>query len=497
MKLGSLPTFFHSSIANPSAHDAIDNGNVECKVLKADDDAREVEHEKTSVLESKSNGMYKDPLPSGKCNRDGVGNTQRPLSYIEADDSIGETTNESNNMVASYSNPNTGRELSQNETVFYTDKAVTQTELPELTICYNASSFNVVKDICIDEGVPSRDRIFTDKGKVDHRKIIDMLYSDLVGSGDLMKEGVDSFLPSSEDGKFVNGSYKEVEKRHREDNLLEEVVGDVNATDDGQLISGVNHKRVTMKGNPKMSIEEEESNVDAREKIVNYTFDEHVMPDKSLLLRARNFDGRHYYSSELPVIDQQAVEGHDTNKIVDVDLRPLGATKGTKLATSTSPSANEISLGCNNTKDLLFDRRVENGSITFDFNSSSSAKSARMEGAETADHQHSAQNFSMSGLEDKALDSLTGSTRSFFIQHGYGESDHSGSVSDPITYSGLIPYSGNTSLRSESSTASTRSFAFPVLQSEWNSSPVKMAKPDRRQLKRHRGWWISVLCCKF
>lgn len=340
---GSLPTFFHSSIANPSAHDAIDNGNVECKVLKADDDAREVEHEKTSVLESKSNGMYKDPLPSGKCNRDGVGNTQRPLSYIEADDSIGETTNESNNMVASYSNPNTGRELSQNETVFYTDKAVTQTELPELTICYNASSFNVVKDICIDEGVPSRDRIFTDKGKVDHRKIIDMLYSDLVGSGDLMKEGVDSFLPSSEDGKFVNGSYKEVEKHHREDNLLEEVVGDVNATDgivndisekkfvlenllsinnagpvsdslisfylDGQLISGVNHKRVTMKGNPKMSIEEEESNVDAREKIVNYTFDEHVMPDKSLLLRARNFDGRHYYSSELPVIDQQeAVE---------------------------------------------------------------------------------------------------------------------------------------------------------------------------------------------
>lgn len=155
-------------------------------------------------------------------------------------------------------------------------------------------------------------------------------------------------------------------------------------------------------------------------------------------------------------------QGYDINKIVDVDLRPLDASKGTKLATSTALSANEISLGCNNTRDLLFDRRVENGSITFDFNSSSSSKHTRMEGAETADHQHSAQNFSMSGPEDKALDSLTGSTRSFFIQHGYGESDHSGSVSDPIAYSGLIPYSGNISLRSESSTASARSFAFPM-----------------------------------
>lgn len=332
---GSLPTFFHSSNANPSTHEAIDNNNVECIVLKADDDSREVGHKKTSVLESKSNGMDKDPLSSGKCNRDGVGNAQRPL----ADDSIGETINESNNMMASYSIPNTGRELSQNQTVFHTDKAVTQTELPELTICYKASSFNVVKDMCIDEGVPSRDTIFTDKGMVDHRKVIDMLYSDLVGSGDLMKEGISSFLASSEDGKFVNSSDKEEKKHHREDNLLEGIVGDVNATDgivndtsekkfvlenlvsinnagpvldslisfylDGQLISGVKHKRGTMKGNPKMPIEEEESNIDAREKIVNDTIDEHVMPDKSLLLRERNFDGRHYCSTELTGIDHQ------------------------------------------------------------------------------------------------------------------------------------------------------------------------------------------------
>ncbi|KAJ9554142.1 hypothetical protein OSB04_018187 [Centaurea solstitialis] len=77
------------------------------------------------------------------------------------------------------------------------------------------------------------------------------------------------------------------------------------------------------------------------------------------------------------------------------------------------------------------------------------------------------------------------------LQHGDGgESSFSvaGPVSGRITYSGPIPFSGSISIRSDSSTTSTRSFAFPVLQTEWNSSPVRMAKADRRRLQKHRGW---------
>ncbi|KAG8082297.1 hypothetical protein GUJ93_ZPchr0014g47409 [Zizania palustris] len=71
-------------------------------------------------------------------------------------------------------------------------------------------------------------------------------------------------------------------------------------------------------------------------------------------------------------------------------------------------------------------------------------------------------------------------------------------TSGPLTPSGHIAYSGNISLRSDSSTTSTRSFAFPVLQTEWSSSPVKMAKADRRRLRRDRGCWgYRILCCKF
>ncbi|KAI3817122.1 hypothetical protein L1987_10911 [Smallanthus sonchifolius] len=85
------------------------------------------------------------------------------------------------------------------------------------------------------------------------------------------------------------------------------------------------------------------------------------------------------------------------------------------------------------------------------------------------------------------------------VHRGEGESSFSvaGHVSEHIAYSGPMAFSGSTSLRSESSTTSTRSFAFPILQNEWNSSPVRMAKADRRRLQKHRGWRHGILCCRF
>ncbi|KAK4779915.1 hypothetical protein SAY87_016021 [Trapa incisa] len=57
---------------------------------------------------------------------------------------------------------------------------------------------------------------------------------------------------------------------------------------------------------------------------------------------------------------------------------------------------------------------------------------------------------------------------------------------------------GNLSQRSDSSVGtSTRSFAFPVLHSEWNSSPIRMAKADRRSYRKYSGWRRGLLCCKF
>ncbi|KAH0923940.1 hypothetical protein HID58_023958 [Brassica napus] len=83
------------------------------------------------------------------------------------------------------------------------------------------------------------------------------------------------------------------------------------------------------------------------------------------------------------------------------------------------------------------------------------------------------------------------------ISGGFGETSFSGaeavSISGHITYTGPIAFSGSLSVRSDASTTSGRSFAFPVLQSEWNSSPVRMAKPEKR---RHKGWRQILLCCR-
>ncbi|KAL9666238.1 hypothetical protein QQ045_000564 [Rhodiola kirilowii] len=62
-----------------------------------------------------------------------------------------------------------------------------------------------------------------------------------------------------------------------------------------------------------------------------------------------------------------------------------------------------------------------------------------------------------------------------------------------VSYSGQIPFSGSMSRRSESSATSNRSFAFPVLQTEWNTSPVRMEKANRK----HHSWRHTLLCCNF
>ncbi|CAN1838736.1 hypothetical protein LINPERHAP1_LOCUS35540 [Linum perenne] len=79
-------------------------------------------------------------------------------------------------------------------------------------------------------------------------------------------------------------------------------------------------------------------------------------------------------------------------------------------------------------------------------------------------------------------------TSSSLLQHDLGDASFSAVP---------VPFSGSISMRSDSSTTSARSFAFPVLQSEWNSSPVRMAKADRRRLRKQRYWKNGILCCKF
>eukprot|EP00262_Sarcandra_glabra_P000708 TRINITY_DN1082_c0_g2_i2.p1 TRINITY_DN1082_c0_g2~~TRINITY_DN1082_c0_g2_i2.p1 ORF type:complete len:137 (+),score=12.22 TRINITY_DN1082_c0_g2_i2:196-606(+) len=131
---------------------------------------------------------------------------------------------------------------------------------------------------------------------------------------------------------------------------------------------------------------------------------------------------------------------------------------------------------------------------TFNFDSSPSGENGTGETIESA-YERTLNLFSEHGL----LDGPTTSNQRSLINHGQARSSLSGTVSlsGRHLYLGSTQYSGSISLRSESSTASTRSFAFPILHSDWPDSPIKMAKADRSNFRKRRGWKLALLCCRF
>ncbi|XP_077237571.1 uncharacterized protein LOC143879214 isoform X1 [Tasmannia lanceolata] len=481
MRLDTEPKCCHSSLVVESASKVLeyDYDPVEPGLLKADymvgregkcEIASELDNENYEAvvdllpteklyedghwdaLENENYGVVVDLLPTEKLNKDGHGDAPLPHSYMETGDSICGTTSEGGGKVTSYSNPATEFELSEKEMNFYTDKNVMELELPELIVCFKERNYHVIKDICIDEGVPSLDKTLVEN-VVDHtEKFRGFPQSDLDENRTLTKEVLDCALPISDGLKLLN-----FEEHHISD--------DDNA---GHSSS------------PDRLLEEGAGDVDATEETVNGMSEETVVLDELHLVQDSAMSNWHADSSS-----SDEDENHQSDQAPN-EKENLENLVGTSA---------EVSINSSNTEDFPIDSKVESGPFTSGFESSPPMMSDREESIENAEWQQSRGNLILSELDDWALDSLTGSTRSLFIQHGHGESSFAGmnSVSGPIAYSGPIPYSGSISLRSDSSTASTRSFAFPILHSEWNSSPVKMAKADRR----HRGWRLALLCCRF
>lgn len=66
---------------------------------------------------------------------------------------------------------------------FYMDKNVMACDLPEIVVCYKENTYHVVKDICVDEGVPVQEKfLFGEKDSVKSSS-----NSNQCGSEDLMK----------------------------------------------------------------------------------------------------------------------------------------------------------------------------------------------------------------------------------------------------------------------------------------------------------------------
>lgn len=167
------------------------------------------------------------------------------------------------------------------------------------------------------------------------------------------------------------------------------------------------------------------------------------------------------------------------------------------LSCAHSSASEEAKDSCSVEK-LFHDGNLDSGSISFHVDSPKPLIASDIRKShEHSNHVHTSETQTMSRLEDVRL-SDDGLSIPSQLHPGPGDASFSaaGHLPSIITYSGPMAYSGSVSLRSDSSTTSARSFAFPVLQSEWNSSPVRMAKADQRHFRK-RGCKMGFLCCGF
>ncbi|KAJ8564695.1 hypothetical protein K7X08_001155 [Anisodus acutangulus] len=417
------------------------------------------------------------------------------------------------------------------DTHLYTDKGVVECKLPESAICYKESNYNIMKDICMDEGVPLMDKIVTENRK-----------DDQPDSSRNRREGVDSELVSAGESKAssVENTFTIAADHHttKEDEDTKSLVskGLNPFSEDGDTKSLVS-KGLDHFSEDNMSKDEDTKSLVS--KGLNPFSEDNMSKDE---------DTKSHVSKGLnPFSEDNMSKGADTDSYLE-DVMKIFRSKCTTMEKATNVSEKESDI--QNSKESNFDddqsaqqpdqmpssvvafnsqnavsaadetnnngpasnffnnSKSETGIITCDLNLTDLALSSSM--AKTVKNlpEQSIKLETVSSQKDGSSDSFSAASQVHFANnvdpsnssvHGHladGEASFSaaGLASGLITYSGPISHSANVSLRSDSSTTSARSFAFPVLQSEWNSSPVRMAQAERR---KHRGWRQSLLCCKF
>ncbi|WZZ14211.1 uncharacterized protein LOC106426955 [Brassica napus] len=280
--------------------------------------------------------------------------------------------------------------------LFYMDKNVTACDSPEIVVCYKKSTYHVVKDICVDEGVPVQEKFLFDE--------------------------TDSVRCNSED-----------------------LVGTKSPEDRNGKLDGSE-----LCNDPKTNQDVEES---SREGLA---------------------DARSCNQEDLIVTKEAKNEVAITSENV-LTLGGIQSSEDEQKPLNKSHRSEEQSpsqLQENEQRSLETEEKLSSVSI---------ATSHEPERPGT-DQQQQPDSF-----EDGKL-----------FSSGFGETSFSAaeavSISGHISYSGPVVVSGRLSVRSDASTTSGRSFAFPILQSEWNSSPERMAKAEKRRLK---GWREILLCCRF
>ncbi|CAN4124639.1 unnamed protein product [Withania somnifera] len=408
---------------------------------------------------------------------------------------------EENETIDSDSTFTSHSELFENNAHSYSDKGVTVTEheLLELTVCYRENNFNMVKDICMDEGVSAVDKVLIESGKDNQPRTSVSVAADEEQQSNRRGSVNMGLTPASvsQDSSF-------------EDAQNVAVTHDTEHEAAGTLVP--NGFKPSLENN---------ANKDADK--------DPYLEDLMMLFGSKCTTGKAISASEKPSSPNTLVLAEESNiknsqrakfngdqSPLQPDQVPFEQTLKSQTAISAADETKKDPVS-----DLFHNSKEGTGASIFDFNLTKPELTRSTEGGVENLPEGSLMPKAISVHKDGNSDNLSAAsqvhfantTDNSFQQHlesqnvpngqGHfadGEASFSaagGPVSGSITYSGPISYSGSISLRSESSTTSARSFAFPVLQNEWNSSPVRMAKAERRRLQKYKCWRQSLLCCRF
>ncbi|XP_048318455.2 uncharacterized protein LOC107408546 [Ziziphus jujuba] len=486
---------------------------------------------------------------------------------------------------------------------FYMDKSVMECELPEFLVCYKESNNHAVKDICIDEGVPSQDKIlfessvndkdgctfvFPDndqnkqveihiptkfKSSVNSEKY-DVNFcetKDLMQKGEVKYNATDKNANDVSKEKIFPGNVLLMQELGREKSqsrstnnervvaeqqtfqISSEITNPVSTSLVSASEESDNRSGRGLPSSTPVSVAELNNISLGNEFFYNnnvekgsITFDFDSLASIAISKDECPYDGSFNCpeTQNMTPVDGEKIDKIDTRGVSSQDhegLAPPSVTRGkcpqnggcgcigTSHVSKVDDEISDIKIPSSQVQnELPRDDCPQNGDTaccettnTSVVNGTSDAQVVSDKIHHGIDREECSQNVvcgccetrTMPILEDEIPGSSTVSrtkpileddipgsqTVSSRFQYGQGESSFSaaGPLSSLINFSGPIAYSGNISLRSDSSTTSTRSFAFPVLQSEWNSSPVRMAKADRRNFRKHRGWRQGLLCCRF
>ncbi|KAI3452933.1 hypothetical protein Pfo_009596 [Paulownia fortunei] len=250
-------------------------------------------------------------------------------------------------------------DLFETDTTLYTDKNVLECDPPELIVCYKEINYHVVKDICVDEGMPVNGKILIESSKDEWsgRSFSQPLNDD---SNSEATEGAVDMEFFISDGLATSSMDNTKCISANELGSKEESHGKLLAQERPKSPSESSFDRDTGKHcDPEESIQKGETNFGATGKTVTDASGEDSFIDRTLPIQ--EFGTRSFLRSFLNSLDG------DVNKFTQL---PDQISSG--KAVCEGPAASSAEAGPKEdvqASSLYYNSNVESGSITFNFNS--------------------------------------------------------------------------------------------------------------------------------